>query len=255
MEQNYTENQTRIKAQFCAERGAWKWNDTWETILELNEDILSAYSSLSSVAHKKGHLDQKTIGMIYVAIDASITHLYTPGLGSHLRHGVKDLGITKEEFLEVLAITSTVGASTYLAGIPALTGVLRRHGDDISAQGLTKAQQSLKEAFLAEQGFWNDEWDDILKLDEDMFACYLAYIGASLRKTVLSPKIRELIYIAVNAAPTTLNTERVERHMEKALAYGATKEELLEVLELVCCLGIHSVTVGLPLLNKALSGE
>lgn len=250
----YTEKQKSIKNQFCEERGAWKWNDTWETILQLNEDILSAYSSLSSVPHKKGYLDSKTKGMIYVAIDASVTQMYTPGLESHMRHGIKDLGITREEMLEVLAITSTVGASTYLAGIPVLVRVLKRHGEDIPGQELTEQQKKWKEQFLAEQDFWDSEWDNILKLDEEMFTCYSDYIRASLQRNVLNPKTRELICIAVNASPTTLNMERVEQHMEKAFSYGASKNEILEVLEIVSCLGIHSVTVGIPLLNKVLNG-
>ena len=57
--QAYTDKQQRIKEQFCLERGKWKWNASWETILSLNEDLLSAYSKLSSVPHKKGVWTQK----------------------------------------------------------------------------------------------------------------------------------------------------------------------------------------------------
>jgi alkylhydroperoxidase/carboxymuconolactone decarboxylase family protein YurZ len=37
-------------------------------------------------------------------------------------------------------------------------------------------------------------------------------------------------------------------HIRNALALGATKREILDVLELVSVLGIHSVAVGLPVL-------
>ena len=55
MEYNYDEKQLRIQQQFYDDRGKWKWNDTWATILALNPDIMSAYSTMSSLAHKKGN--------------------------------------------------------------------------------------------------------------------------------------------------------------------------------------------------------
>ena len=52
MEYQYDEKQLRIRQQFYDDRGKWKWNDTWATILALNPDIMSAYSSMSSVPHR-----------------------------------------------------------------------------------------------------------------------------------------------------------------------------------------------------------
>jgi alkylhydroperoxidase/carboxymuconolactone decarboxylase family protein YurZ len=67
---------------------------------------------------------------------------------------------------------------------------------------------------------------------------------------ILDPKTREFIYIAVNASPTALNSESIKIHINKALKLGATKEEIMEVFELIACLGIHSVTVGIPAINE-----
>lgn len=255
MSANYTEKQIRIKEQFYADRGKWKWNDTWETILHLNEDILSAYSSLSSVPHKKGRIDPKTKGMIYVAIDNAITHYYTPGFMSHLRHGMNDLGITKEELMEVFVITSTIGTPTYTVGVPILVAKLKKFGIDIDAEELTEEQKALKDRFVKVNGFWYYDMDNILKLDTEMFEGYMDYIEASASKGVLDAKTRELIYIAVNASPTALNTTAMEIHIEKALEIGVTKEEIIEVFELVACLGIHSVTVGIPAVNEVLNEQ
>lgn len=248
----YTENQLHIKQQFYADRGEWKWNDTWATILHLNEEILSAYSSMSSVPHKKGNIDLKTKELIYVAIDNAITHYYTPGFMSHLRHGMNDLGATKEELMEVFVITSTIGTPTYTVGIPILREKLKERGIDIAAEELTEHQKELKKRFIKTNSFWSYDMDSILKLDTEMFEGYLDYVEASASKGALDERTRELVYIAVNASPTALNKEAMALHIEKALKIGVTKEEIVEVFELVACLGIHSVTVGIPAVNEVL---
>ena len=66
--------------------------------------------------------------LIYVAIDNAITHYYTPGMVSHLKHGMNDLGCTKEELMEVFAITSTIGTPTFTVGVPILREALRQRG-------------------------------------------------------------------------------------------------------------------------------
>lgn len=251
MEKNYTEKQKKARAQFEADRGKWKWSDTWETILEMNPDILEAYSIMSSVPHKKGYLSAKMKEMIYVAIDGAITELYLPGLSSHLKHGL-DIGVTKEEMLEVLAITSTTGAATYSVGIPLLVNQLKECGIDVEAQELSDSQKQLKERFVRENGYWNDTLENTVKLDEEMLESFMNYTKAALEGGVLDEKTRELIYIAANAAPTSLNKEAIEVHIRKALQAGATKEEIIEVFESVACLGIHTVTVGVPALNEVL---
>lgn len=251
MNDNYTEKQKKARAQFEADRGSWKWNDTWETILQMNPDVLSAYSKMSSVPHKKGYLDQKTKEMLYVAIDGAITELYMPGLKSHLKHGL-DIGVTKEEFLEVLVITSTTGAATYIMGIPILVDELKAMGIDISLQPLTEQQRKLKQKYIDENGYWNEMLENTVKLDEDMLEAYMNYVKAALAGGVLDSKTREFVYIAANAAPTSLNKEATEIHIRRALEAGATKEELIEVFESIACLGIHTVTVGIPALNEIL---
>jgi alkylhydroperoxidase/carboxymuconolactone decarboxylase family protein YurZ len=250
--EEYTGSQIAAKEQFCQERGAWKWNDTWETILSLNEDILSAYSALSSVPHKRGYLSPKLIGMVYVAIDSAITHLYIPGMKSHMKHGLRDLGITKEEFMEVLAITTTIGAGTFTQCYAMFTKALRDSGINFEKKVFSAKDNELKSRCEKQFGSWDENMMDILSLNPEILEAYLNYVEASESKNALDAKTREFIYIAVNASPTTLNKDNVYKHTMKAIKLGATKEELSELFELVACLGIHTITVGIPVLNEAL---
>jgi alkylhydroperoxidase/carboxymuconolactone decarboxylase family protein YurZ len=116
------------------------------------------------------------------------------------------------------------------------------------ANGSTNDAETLKSRFIAERGYWNKVWDQLLAEDPEFFQAYLEFSVAPSRHASLDAKTRELIFIAVDASTTHLFVPGMQIHMRNALAAGATKKEILEVLELVSVVGIHTVAVGLPLL-------
>jgi alkylhydroperoxidase/carboxymuconolactone decarboxylase family protein YurZ len=64
----------------------------------------------------------------------------------------------------------------------------------------------------------------------------------------------------MDIATTHLYLPGTRIHIANALKHGATKEELMEVLQIVSVLGIHSMTEGLPILidelkNADMGGE
>jgi len=65
---------------------------------------------------------------------------------------------------------------------------------------------------------------------------------------VLPRKFVELVGIAINAACTNLNPEGTRRHIRAALAAGATREQILLVLEMASVMAIHSCSLGAPIL-------
>lgn len=109
-------------------------------------------------------------------------------------------------------------------------------------------RRELREAFISERGFWAPPFEAILAADPDFFAAYLEFSSVPARHGFLEPKIREFIYIAVDASTTHLHAEGTRAHIRAALAHGATKEEVMEVLELTSVLGIHTATLAVPIL-------
>jgi alkylhydroperoxidase/carboxymuconolactone decarboxylase family protein YurZ len=69
---------------------------------------------------------------------------------------------------------------------------------------------------------------------------------------VLEPKVKEMIYIAFDVAATHLYEPGLRAHIRNALGLGATKEEIMEVIELVSVIGIHACAVGVPILVEEL---
>ncbi len=103
------------------------------------------------------------------------------------------------------------------------------------------------EAHIA-KGDWNPIWDDIRQLDPDYLEAFLTFRNIPHETGPLPQKYKELIMIAINAATTHLYGPGARRHMQNALAAGATKEEIFETLQLTSVMGIHALNLGVPML-------
>lgn len=121
--------------------------------------------------------------------------------------------------------------------------------------GLTAQQRALRDRFLEERGYWSHIWEGLLEVDPEFFESYLNFSAVPWRKGVLEPKIRELIYTAIDASTTHLYEPGLRVHIRNALSYGATREEVMEVLELTSVLGIHTCTLGVPILLEELAAR
>lgn len=65
---------------------------------------------------------------------------------------------------------------------------------------------------------------------------------------VLSPKLVELISLAINVACTNLNEDGTRRHIGRALDAGANRDEILFVFKCASVMAIHSCSLGAPIL-------
>jgi alkylhydroperoxidase/carboxymuconolactone decarboxylase family protein YurZ len=97
-----------------------------------------------------------------------------------------------------------------------------------------------------------DALQALREADPEFFARFTALAEVPRRSTVLEPKVKELVCLAVDAAATHMYEPGIREHARRAIDLGATREELLEVLQLTSTLGIHASTVGVPLLLEAM---
>jgi len=121
-----------------------------------------------------------------------------------------------------------------------MTGGKGKHVDE--------KKQKLKEEFTSARGYWSPIWDDILEATPEFFEAYMKFSSVPWKTGTLSPKVRELIYIAIDSSTTHMYEPGLKVHIRNALKYGATKAEIMEVYQLTSVLGIHTVTTGLPVL-------
>lgn len=106
---------------------------------------------------------------------------------------------------------------------------------------------------LRASGQWNPLWDPFAELDPVWTEKFMAMGMHPIASGALDPKTLELIAIAVDASCTHLYGPGVRRHIRRALELGATKEQVLAVLQCVSVLGIHSMSLGAPILAEECS--
>jgi alkylhydroperoxidase/carboxymuconolactone decarboxylase family protein YurZ len=115
--------------------------------------------------------------------------------------------------------------------------------------------QQIKDDFVRVHGVWNAAWESMLRLDAGFVDAYVQFSAVPQRRRHLDDKVREFIALAADACATQLYAPGVAHHLERALAFGATRDELMEVLELVSTIGIHTSNVGVPVLLEVLQEE
>ncbi|TVY13626.1 hypothetical protein LARI1_G008104 [Lachnellula arida] len=120
---------------------------------------------------------------------------------------------------------------------------------------LDKSQERLRQQFIGLRGLWTPEWEAILTLSPAYFEAYLKLRAASQNKNHLKPKLQEFIFIAVAASPTHIHVPGIKAHIQAALKLGATTAEITEVIGLTTLLGIHTVTLGAPILLELMEEE
>jgi len=240
-----------LRQSFIDARG--HWSPFWEGMLELDPEFFEAYVAFSEVPWRSGPLEPKDKELIYVAIDASTTHLYEPGLRQHIRNALGH-GATRAEIMEVFELTSVLGIHTCTLGVPVLMEELGTAGQPVPRE-LTEEQRTLKDEFVAARGYWNEFWDGLLALDSEFFRAYLTFSGVPWKSGTLTPKLKELIYVAIDASTTHLYEPGLRQHIRNALGHGATRAEIMEVFELTSVLGIHTCTLGVPVLMEEIGAE
>lgn len=227
--------------------GGGEWDEGWDAVRELDPEFLRCYVDFAGVPARKQHLDVKSRELIGLAVNAAVTHLHVPAVRGHIRAALR-AGATSEEVMEVLECTATLGIHAMNVGVPVLTEVLTERGIRTAPAGLDEYQQRLKAEFTENRGYWNATWDELLELDPELFEAYTEFSSHPWRTGTLTPKMRELIYIAFDTSATHLYRVGLKLHIENALGYDATIAEILEVMEIASSIGMQSVTVAAPIL-------
>jgi alkylhydroperoxidase/carboxymuconolactone decarboxylase family protein YurZ len=127
--------------------------------------------------------------------------------------------------------------------------------DTRAAGSASETKQTEIEGAMAEHDWGTPAMNALAKLDPDFMHGFVQFYNACTAKNALDGKTRELIFVAIDAATTHLYNTGTLFHIQQARKQGATVEEILEVLEIVTLLGVHSMSEGIPLLLQALDEE
>jgi alkylhydroperoxidase/carboxymuconolactone decarboxylase family protein YurZ len=99
------------------------WNPDWEPFAKLDPAWTEKAIGLAIAPAVAGALDKKTIELIGIALDASCTHLYAPGVRRHIQRALK-AGATRQEITAVLQLACMQGLHSMCVGAPILLSEL-----------------------------------------------------------------------------------------------------------------------------------
>ena len=114
-------------------RATGEWNPNWDAFAELDPGWTEKFLEMGLRPFVSGVLDPKTIEFLAIAVDASCTHMYEPGVRRHIRKAL-ELGATCEEITAVLQLTSVLGIHTMSLGAPILQQELAARADLIQSR-------------------------------------------------------------------------------------------------------------------------
>lgn len=96
-----------------------EFNEAWETIAATDPAWLESFLAMGMHPRLSGALDAKTWELIAIAVDASCTHLYAPGVRRHIRKAL-EVGATPLEIMAVLEGVAVLGIHSCAMGFPIL---------------------------------------------------------------------------------------------------------------------------------------
>ena len=112
-----------------AARATGGWNHAWNEAAALDAEWMEKFLDMGTHSLRKGIIDPKTYELIAIAVDASCTHLYSPGVRRHIAKAL-DLGVAPEEIMAVLQLVAVLGIHSVALGAPILA-------DEMSQRGLS----------------------------------------------------------------------------------------------------------------------
>jgi alkylhydroperoxidase/carboxymuconolactone decarboxylase family protein YurZ len=231
-----------LRDAFVEDRGYW--SPALDDVLAHDPEFFEQVVRFTGHPWRHGVLEPKVKELVLLAVDAAATHRNAAGAAEHAERA-RAHGATAEEVMEVLELTSTLGIHACNCGVPILLEELAEAGQPVDFdEPLSARQEQIKAEFTDKRGYWNPFWDGLLRLDAEFFAAYTSLSSHPWERGTLEPKVRELIYTAFDASATHMFEPGLRQHIRNALAHGATREELMEVLELASGIGVEAFGVA-----------
>lgn len=233
---------------YNALRAAGLFDESLDVMAEWSAEWTEKFMTLVQDTQLNNVLDPKLVALIRLNIDVTATHLYVPGVQRHIRAALR-LGATRAEILEVFKLASVVGIHACALGVPILAHELAEAG--LPDEAVAAVETPVCDVVRA-QGMFNPLWETIYRWDPSYLENFLKMGFGLWKDGILPPLWIEFLCIAGDATVTHMWAHGTQRHIEAALALGATREQILEVLKIVSLQGIEAAEMGVPMLDKIL---
>lgn len=96
-----------------------RWNYAWDPWYDLDPLFAEQFAATNAGVYTGGVLLPKLLEFVSIALNASYTHMYAPGVRRHVKAALK-LGASVEEIMEVLKVCLAQGVETCNLAVPIL---------------------------------------------------------------------------------------------------------------------------------------
>lgn len=225
------------------------WSDDLEALLNQDPRYFDAYDHLLQVTQKRGSLTRGEQELIALAVNVQVTHLNRQASAVHIA-SARAAGVPESQILETIQLAASLGTHSILIGAPILQEVLEARGEapELHEVYPDQVRQELKERFQRDRKYWSPLWDTVLAHSPEYFEAYLGLSSIPWLHGTLEDSFRELIYIAIDVCTTHLFESGIRVHSAKALDYGATPAQIIDVMTIASCIGMQTTLLGAGLL-------
>jgi len=211
-----------IKAEFQRERGYWRpWN---ETLLREQPGFLISYARYAGHPARTGPLSMRMVELIYVALDASSSHLFESGLRIHMQKA-KEAGASPQDIFDVLHLVAEQGLSCTLQSIQVLA---QETGDEPPPQ----------------RSGTEHAWAWLQQHDPAYAELTRAFCQSASSNAGLPPSERCLVQIALHACFTAFNPDALRTCIREGLGHGLATAQMLQAIQLGAHLSVHGTALG-----------
>lgn len=194
------------------------------------------------------------VELIYVALDASSTHLYGSGLRTHMEKALA-VGARPQEIFDVLHLVAAQGIDSVCqaveilaqesgaattgtaAAAPDATAGVATAAPALSAELRSRIEQQGLAASAAAVGLLD-------RLDPGYLPVLLDFLEHGRPDAGLNMAERRLVEVALFACFTGFDPQALRQRIRRALDSGCATNELLQAIQLGAHLSVHGTALG-----------
>lgn len=222
------------------------WDDGLARAARCDPEFFETYLDMATVALRQGPLDRKTCDFVTIAANAAVTHLNGAATRQAIANARRN-GASDAELVELLQVISVLGIHGYMLGAPIAIAESGKAatGADAPRFAMGERENAIKQAFSAGRGYWSPLLEDMVMASPAFFEAYTRFSSHPWKRGVLEPCVKELLYVAIDASTTHLHEAGTRIHTANALRYGASPAAIVQVMEIVSCIGFQSYLLGM----------
>ncbi|VTU33505.1 alkylhydroperoxidase/carboxymuconolactone decarboxylase family protein [Variovorax sp. PBS-H4] len=235
----------QIKQSFIAERGYWRpWT---QTMLQACPAFVQQYARYAGYPARTGPLTERMVELIYIALDSSSSHLFEPGLHTHMKRAL-EVGATQADIFDVLHLVAVQGLASVCQATDILAELTGSSADAVVDEALRARVDGLGPAHAL-------ALNSVARLDPRYAEVLLDFVEQGRPGGGLTTAERSLVQLALHSCFTAFNPHAIRQMLATALSQGLTAAELLQAIQLGAHLAVHGTALGTNVLREVQSSD